>query len=31
MTLKGIPSVISPKLLYALSSAGHGDEIGKSF
>ena len=27
MTLKGIPSVISPKLLYALSSAGHGDEI----
>lgn len=27
MPLKGIPAIISPDLLHALSSAGHGDEI----
>jgi L-fucose mutarotase len=27
MPLKGIPSSISPELLYALASMGHGDEI----
>ena len=27
MPLKGIPSAISPELLYALASMGHGDEI----
>jgi len=27
MPLKGIPSLISPELLYALASMGHGDEI----
>ncbi|XP_048419143.1 fucose mutarotase isoform X2 [Stegostoma tigrinum] len=26
--LKGIPSIISPDLLYALARMGHGDEIG---
>ena len=30
MPLKGIPAIISPELLYVLSSAGHGDEIGRS-
>ena len=25
--LKGIPSIISPELLYALSQMGHGDEL----
>jgi len=27
MVLKGIPSVISPELMHALMSMGHGDEI----
>jgi hypothetical protein len=27
--LKGIPTVLSPDLLHALSSMGHGDEIGE--
>jgi L-fucose mutarotase len=27
MPLKGIPALISPELLYALASMGHGDEI----
>ncbi|CAF1030208.1 unnamed protein product [Adineta steineri] len=27
MPLKGIPQLISPELLYALASMGHGDEI----
>lgn len=27
MPLKGVPPVISPELLYALASMGHGDEI----
>lgn len=27
MPLKGIPPVISPELLYALASMGHGDEL----
>jgi len=27
MPLKGIPAIISPELLFVLSSAGHGDEI----
>lgn len=27
MPLKGIPPLISPELLYALASMGHGDEI----
>ncbi|KAL4231062.1 hypothetical protein ACF0H5_008645 [Mactra antiquata] len=27
MPLKGIPSVISPDLLYVLASMGHGDEL----
>lgn len=27
MPLKGIPAAISPELLYALASMGHGDEI----
>ncbi|CAF1028883.1 unnamed protein product [Rotaria sordida] len=27
MPLKGIPHLISPELLYALASMGHGDEI----
>ncbi|CAF1168773.1 unnamed protein product [Adineta ricciae] len=27
MPLKGIPQTISPELLYALASMGHGDEI----
>jgi L-fucose mutarotase len=27
MPLKGIPPAISPELLYALASMGHGDEI----
>ena len=29
MPLKGIPFILSPDLLYVLSAAGHGDEIGK--
>lgn len=29
MGLKNIPAVINPDLLHALSSMGHGDEIGK--
>ncbi|XP_072347775.1 fucose mutarotase isoform X3 [Scyliorhinus torazame] len=28
VTLRGIPSIISPDLLYALAKMGHGDEIG---
>ncbi|GCB73178.1 fucose mutarotase isoform X1 [Scyliorhinus torazame] len=27
VTLRGIPSIISPDLLYALAKMGHGDEI----
>jgi hypothetical protein len=27
--LKGIPTVLSPDLLHALSSIGYGDEIGE--
>ncbi|CAL8390451.1 unnamed protein product [Arctogadus glacialis] len=27
MVLKGIPSVLSPELLYALAKMGHGDEL----
>ena len=27
MVLKGIPKILSPDLLHALSSMGHGDEI----
>jgi L-fucose mutarotase len=27
MPLKGVPHLISPELLYALASMGHGDEI----
>jgi L-fucose mutarotase len=27
MPLKGIPAILSPDLLFVLSSAGHGDEI----
>jgi len=27
MPLKGVPQLISPELLYALASMGHGDEI----
>ncbi|CAL8258462.1 unnamed protein product [Lota lota] len=27
MVLKGIPSVLSPELLYALAQMGHGDEL----
>lgn len=27
MGLKGVPSVLSPDLLYAIASMGHGDEI----
>jgi len=30
MPLKHIPKVISPDLLHALASMGHGDEIGTS-
>jgi len=29
MPLKGIPFILSPDLLYVLSAAGHGDEIGE--
>lgn len=28
VVLKGIPSVLSPELLYALARMGHGDELG---
>lgn len=28
--LKGIPSVLTPELLYVLAQMGHGDELGKS-
>ncbi|XP_072279209.1 fucose mutarotase isoform X2 [Pyxicephalus adspersus] len=28
VVLKGIPSVLSPELLYTLARMGHGDEIG---
>lgn len=28
VVLKGIPSVLSPELLYALAKMGHGDELG---
>ena len=28
MPLKGIPFILSPQMLYELSLAGHGDEIG---
>ena len=28
MVLKGIPSVLSPELLYVLAQMGHGDELG---
>jgi len=27
MGLKGIPPIISPELLYAMSQMGHGDEL----
>lgn len=27
MPLKGVPKVLSPEILHALSSMGHGDEI----
>jgi L-fucose mutarotase len=27
MGLKGIPQIISPELLYAMSQMGHGDEL----
>lgn len=27
MPLKGIPKVLTPDILHALSSMGHGDEI----
>lgn len=30
VVLKGIPSVLSPELLYALAKMGHGDELGMS-
>lgn len=29
VVLKGIPSVLTPELLYALAKMGHGDELGK--
>jgi len=28
--LKGIPSILTPELLYVLAQMGHGDELGKS-
>ncbi|XP_076142528.1 fucose mutarotase isoform X2 [Alosa pseudoharengus] len=28
VVLKGIPSLLSPELLYALAKMGHGDELG---
>ncbi|XP_004555952.1 fucose mutarotase isoform X2 [Maylandia zebra] len=28
VVLRGIPSVLSPELLYALAKMGHGDELG---
>ncbi|XP_048864412.1 fucose mutarotase isoform X3 [Brienomyrus brachyistius] len=28
VVLKGIPSVLSPELLYTLAKMGHGDELG---
>lgn len=31
VVLKGIPSVLSPELLYALAKMGHGDELGMFF
>lgn len=31
VVLKGIPSVLSPELLYALAKMGHGDELGMYF
>lgn len=31
VVLKGIPSVLSPELLYALAKMGHGDELGMNF
>lgn len=31
VVLKGIPSVLSPELLYALAKMGHGDELGMWF
>ncbi|XP_077310978.1 fucose mutarotase isoform X4 [Lithobates pipiens] len=30
VVLKGIPSVLSPELLYTLARMGHGDEIGET-
>ena len=29
VVLKGIPSILTPELLYALAKMGHGDELGK--
>lgn len=29
VVLKGVPSVLSPELLYVLARMGHGDEIGE--
>lgn len=31
VVLKGIPSVLSPEVLYALAKMGHGDELGMIF
>lgn len=31
VVLLGIPSVLSPELLYALAKMGHGDELGMTF
>jgi len=31
VVLKGIPSALSPELLYALAKMGHGDELGMIF
>lgn len=31
VVLKGIPSILSPELLYALAKMGHGDELGMIF
>ncbi|XP_030627814.1 fucose mutarotase isoform X2 [Chanos chanos] len=28
VVLKGIPSILSPELLFALAKMGHGDEVG---
>ena len=29
VVLKGVPRILSPQLLFAMSRMGHGDELGR--